>query len=55
MGPGMHWDASIVAVLKIDKKCIRICDNFRMTVNPVSRLDEYPISKVEEVYETSKW
>ena len=33
-----EWAAPIIAVLKSNKKNIRICGNFRMTVNPVSKL-----------------
>ena len=44
------WAASIVAVLKSDKKSIRICGDFQMTVNPVSKLDKYPIPKVEDLF-----
>ena len=36
------WAAPIVAVLRRDRKTIRICGDFRMTVNPISKLDKYP-------------
>ena len=44
-----EWAAPIVPVLKSDKSSIRICGDFRLTVNPVSKLDRYPIPKVEDL------
>ncbi len=46
------WAAPIVAVLKKDKKAVRICGDFRMTVNPVSKLMRYPIPKIEDLFAT---
>ena len=46
------WAAPIVPVLKADKSSIRICGDFRQTVNPVSRLDRYPIPRVEDLLAT---
>jgi len=40
------WAAPIVPVLKGDKSSVRICGDFRQTINPVSKLDSYPIPKV---------
>ena len=37
------WAAPIVAVVKSDRKSVRICGDFRTTVNPVSNLNRYPI------------
>ena len=34
-----EWAAPIVAVLKSDKKSIRICGDFKLTVNSVSKVD----------------
>ena len=45
-----EWAAPIVAVLKRDKASVRICGDFRLTVNPVSKLDKYPIPKVEDLF-----
>ena len=42
-----EWAAPIVAVVKSDRKSVRICGDFRMTVNPVSKLNRYPIPKVD--------
>ena len=44
------WAAPIVAVLKSDKKSVRICGDFRMTVNPISKLNRYPLPKVEDIF-----
>ena len=45
-----EWAAPIVAVLKRDKNTVRICGDFSVTVNPVSKLDRYPIPKVEDLF-----
>ena len=44
------WAAPIVPVLKADKKTVRICGDFKMTVNQASRLDKYPILKIEDLF-----
>ena len=31
---------------------MRICGDFKMTVNPVSKLDKYPIPRVEDIFAT---
>ena len=46
------WAAPIVVVLKSDKLSICICGNFKQTVNPVSKLDKYPIPKFEDLFAT---
>ena len=47
-----EWAALIVAVLKPDKTKVRICGDFKQTVNPVSTLDKYPIPKIEDLFST---
>ena len=47
-----EWAAPIVAVLKPDKTNVRICGDFKQTINPVSTLDKYPIPKVEDLFST---
>lgn len=37
-----EWAAPIVAVLKADKQRVRICGDFKQTVNQVAKLDKYP-------------
>ena len=44
------WAAPIVPVLKSDKKSVRICGDFKQTVNQASHLDKYPIPKVEDLF-----
>lgn len=45
-----EWAAPIVAVLKPDKQRVRICGDFKQTVNPVAKLDRYPIPRVEDLF-----
>ena len=46
-----EWAAPIVPVLKADK-FVKICGDFKVTVNPVSKLDRYPIPKIEDLLVT---
>ena len=46
------WAAPIVAVLKKDTNKVRICGDFRMTVNPISKLNRYPIPRIEDLFAT---
>ena len=39
-------------VLKADSKSLRICGDFKVTVNKASKLDRYPIPKVEDLFAT---
>ena len=43
------WAAPIVPVVKSNGKSIRICGDFSQTVNRVSKLDRYPIPRVEDL------
>ena len=40
-----EWATPIVAALKSNKKTIRLCGDFQMTVNPVAKLDRYPVHR----------
>ena len=44
-----EWAAPVVPVLKSDKKSVRLCGDFKMTVNQASKLDRYPIPKIEDL------
>ena len=41
-------------VMKSDRKSVRICGDFRMTINPVSKLNRYLIPKTEDIFATLK-
>ena len=45
-----EWAAPIVPVLKADKKSVRICGDFKQTVNRAAKLDRYPIPKIEDLF-----
>ena len=44
------WAAPVVAVLKSDRKSVRLCGDFRLTVNPIAKLNRYPIPRVEDLF-----
>ncbi|XP_046555656.1 uncharacterized protein K02A2.6-like [Haliotis rubra] len=46
-----EWAAPIVPIVKTDTK-IRICGDYKVTVNKVSKLDNYPIPKTDDLYAT---
>ena len=45
-----NWAAPVVPVMKNDKSSERICGDYRMTTNPVSKLDRYLIPKIEDLF-----
>ena len=47
-----EWAAPIVPILKPDRKSIRICGDFKLTISQASKLDRYPIPKVEDLLVT---
>ena len=46
------WAAPIMPILKPDGKSLRICGDFKVTVNKASKLDSYLILKVEDLFAT---
>lgn len=44
------WAAPIVPVLKADKKSIRICGYFKLTVKKASKFDRYPIPRIDDLF-----
>ena len=47
-----EWAAPIVLVVKSDKSSVRICGDFKLTVNKASKLDQYPIPRMEDLFAT---
>jgi hypothetical protein len=45
------WAAPIVPIVK-DDKSIRICGDYKVTVNQAVKLDNYPIPKAEDLFAT---
>ena len=41
------WAASIVPVVKSDKSLVHICGDFKLTINKASKLDQYPIPRID--------
>ena len=46
-----EWATAIVPILKADQS-VRICVDYKVTINPVTKLDNYPIPKTKDVYAT---
>lgn len=46
-----RWAAPIVPVLKPDGT-VRICGDYKVTVNQVSKLEEYPLPRVDDLFAT---
>ena len=46
------WAAPIVAVIESDRKSVRVCGEFKVVVNPVSKLKCYPIPRIEDIFAT---
>ena len=44
------WAAPIVPVMKGDGKALRICGDFKLTINQSSKLDRYPIPRIEDLF-----
>ena len=43
------WAAPVVPVMKADKN-VRLCGDYKLTVNQVAKLDRYPIPRIEDLY-----
>ena len=47
-----EWAAPIMPVVKSDKSSVCICGDFKLTVNKTSKLDKYPIPRIEDLFTT---
>ena len=45
----LEWDTPIVPIKKADNS-LRLCGDYKITVNRESKLDHYPIPKVEDLF-----
>ena len=44
-----EWAAPVVTIVKSDKKSVRLCGSYDLTVNQASRLERYPLPRTEEL------
>ena len=45
-----EWTAPIVAVLKSDKESVRICGDYKRTVNQATKVEQYPLPRIEDLF-----
>ena len=43
------WAAPVVPVMKAEKT-VRLCGDYKLTVNQVAKLDRYPLPRIEDLY-----
>lgn len=46
----VDWAAPIVPVVKRNGESLRICGDFKLTVNQASKLNRYPIPRIEDLF-----
>ena len=44
-----NWAVPIVSVVKLNGR-VRICSDFKLTVNKVAKLDTYPLPKIDDLF-----
>ena len=44
-----HWAAPIVPVSKGDEN-LRICGDYKVTINPMLEVDQYPLPKPDDLF-----
>ena len=45
----LDWAAPIVPILKQDGS-VRICGDYKLTVNAVAKLDTYPLPRIDDLF-----
>ena len=44
------WASGVVPVAKRDTKDVRLCGDYKVTINPVIREDKFPLPRVEDIF-----
>ena len=45
-----NWAAPIVPILKSDSHNVRICGDYKVTINKVAKLDGYPLPRIDDIF-----
>ena len=45
------WAAPVVPVVKHDER-VRLCGDYKLTVNQVAKVGSYPLPRVEDIFAT---
>ena len=46
------WATNLVVVVKPDGKSVRLCGNYKNTINPVMKVPEFPIPRIQDIYDS---
>ena len=46
------WATNLVVVVKPDGKSVRLCGNYKNTINPVMKVPELPIPRIQDIYDS---
>ena len=46
------WATNLVVVVKLDGKCVRLCGNYKNTINPVMKVPGFPIPRIQDIYDS---
>ena len=45
-----EWAAPLLPILKADKKSIRLCGDYKVTINKAVNADQFPLPKAEDIF-----